>query len=484
MNRAMVNQNQRTRASMGMRGIGDNSQETNNGRASPALGHYYRETIGPNGQVYQVETIIRGTPGAASPSIGGGLTSAEVQNILRSADLAQMPSAMNHSLHRSASNTSLHNRFVNTGATVAPHMAPDSRAGSGRATPDPAARLPQGGHQDTAPGATGETPSRNGVDVYILSSPEGPRAILLNNTTSETYYSPRLRTQTSHTRLRNYASPSSPAPDFAMQPRPEENHQPQQPDQQPQAQGQNAEAVPVGEGLGHPHNPQPGLPALLVRVWPHLWLIFRLAVFVWLFTTPHASWSRWLSVVGLAVFIFILSIGVFTNAAEMAWRPFAQQLENMLPRLEPQQRHEQHGQRPEGAREQQQGGNADQRNRDPNPADMAARLVAQHRERDGWLHGQLRRLERASLLFLASLAPGVAERHIANMEAEAQAERQRLEAEAAEAARQAEASGNGDAGEGAESAAATVPEAEGHGGRQDGGQPGANPGGEQQPVPV
>jgi len=197
-----------------------------------------------------------------------------------------------------------------------------------------------------------------------------------------------------------------------------------------------------------------------------------------------------LSVIGLAVLIFVLSIGVFTNAAEMAWRPFAQQLENMLPRLEPQQqRHDQQGQGQEGAPDQQHGGNAGQRNRAPNPAEMAARLVAQRREREGWLQGQLRRVERASLLFLASLAPGVAERHIANMEAEAQAERQRVEAEAAaaaaaEAARQAEASGNGGAEDGAQSAAATLPEAEGHGGRQDGEQPGAHLGGENQPVAV
>jgi len=36
-------------------------------------------------------------------------------------------------------------------------------------------------------------------------------------------------------------------------------------------------------------------------------------------------------------------------------------------------------------------------------------------------------------LFLASIAPGVAERHIANLEAAARAERERIEAEAREA---------------------------------------------------
>jgi regulator of protease activity HflC (stomatin/prohibitin superfamily) len=64
---------------------------------------------------------------------------------------------------------------------------------------------------------------------------------------------------------------------------------------------------------------------------------------------------------------------------------------------------------------------------------MAARLVAE-RGRDS----VLRQIERASLLFLASIAPGVAEGHIANLEAEARAERQRLEAEAEAARRQQE----------------------------------------------
>jgi hypothetical protein len=64
---------------------------------------------------------------------------------------------------------------------------------------------------------------------------------------------------------------------------------------------------------------------------------------------------------------------------------------------------------------------------------MARRLVAQHQGQDNWVLSQVRRLERAGLLFLASIAPGVAERHIANLEAAARAERERREAEAREA---------------------------------------------------
>jgi hypothetical protein len=73
---------------------------------------------------------------------------------------------------------------------------------------------------------------------------------------------------------------------------------------------------------------------------------------------------------------------------------------------------------------------------------MAARLVAERQGPDGWLLTQMRRLERAGLLFLASIAPGVAERHIANLEAAARAERERREAEAREAAAAREAEHN------------------------------------------
>lgn len=466
MNRNLA-QGQRTRAGMGMRGIGDNSgQETNSGRASPAVGHYYRETIGPNGQMYQVETIIRGGPGAPSQANGGGLSPADVQSLLRSADLSQMASAMNGGVHRSASNSSLHNRFTNPGVTVPAYPTADSRVPSGRATPDPSVRSVSGGHQD----AWGQPPpGRSGVDVYILSSPEGPRALLVNNTTSETYYSPRLRTQPSHPRLRNLAnftSPTSTGTENPMQQiRPEDTHQPPQhqaPEQQPQGQALNAEPVPVGEGLGHPHNPHPGLPPLLVRAAPHIWLLIRLGIFVWLFTTPNSSWSRWLSIIGLAIFVFVVNIGVLNNAAEGAWRPLLQQLQNMLPRLENQQaQQDEHQPRHQGRAGQEQGGEPGGNGREPNPADMAERLVAR---RQGWLQAQLRRVERASLLFLASLAPGVAEEHIANLENEARAERQRREAEAAEAARQAEAEAAGNSanaeGDANATGASSGPEAE------------------------
>lgn len=161
-----------------------------------------------------------------------------------------------------------------------------------------------------------------------------------------------------------------------------------------------------------------------------MWLIFRLGLFVWFFTSPDSSWSRWLTIICMAVFAFVLSTGLLNGVAENAWRPIGRHIENILPALE----HPRGGQ---GGRRGHDG--------EPNPEQMAARLVAERQGREGWLTGQVRRLERAGLLFLASIAPGVAERHIANLEAEARAEENRQrEAEAAAAAAAAAATDNGD----------------------------------------
>lgn len=170
---------------------------------------------------------------------------------------------------------------------------------------------------------------------------------------------------------------------------------------------------------------------MLMQLWPQLWLLFRLALFVWFFTNPNASWSRWFTIICIAFFIFILSTGVLNGVPEHIWRPLGRHLENLIP-LDP---------RAAQRADQNQENGAQGENREPNPADMAARLIAENQGHDGWLMTQIRRLERAGLLFLASIAPGVAERHIANLEATARIDRERREAEAAAAQTNAENSG-------------------------------------------
>ncbi|CAF3630967.1 unnamed protein product [Fusarium graminearum] len=507
MNRA-INNSQRTRAQMGMRGVGDNVPGTvpvgdGSGRASPAPvpgQTIYREHVGPNGHTYQVETVVRtgGSGQQGSSGAAASMSPVDVHNIIRSADINQSASAVASAMQRSASSTSLHNRpLAQPGAPAPVYPHGYSIMSSRRGTPEPAsARLaPTAASRNSQP--------RQGPEVYILSSPEGPRALLFNNTSSEAYYTPRLRTQTSLQQLQQLhqvqqlqqlnqlhrqtvAGPTqevgidqmqqrhhhhhhhhhNPRPPTAAnyfnqlqaQPQPLRVNQrlqplPQQPvhqgqaQPQPQVQGQGQgqvqnqgqEAEPgafMGPLMHRGNPPMAALPPLLMQLWPQIWLLFRLALFVWFFTSPDASWYRWIAIIVIAVFIFVLSTGVFNGVPDHIWRPLGRHLENLIP-LEPRPQQgvavpEQHNQQNPQPRP------------NPDPTEMARRLVEQHQGPDNWILSQVRRLERAGLLFLASIAPGVAERHIANLEAAARAERERVEAEAREAAAAAAAAAQND----------------------------------------
>ncbi|OAA66172.1 ubiquitin carboxyl-terminal hydrolase 2 [Cordyceps fumosorosea ARSEF 2679] len=79
MSRA-VNQNQRGRAQAGMRGIADAARDPSSRRGSPAPTHtIYRETQGPNGRTYHMETVLR-TPASAG-SQAGTYSVADIQNM-------------------------------------------------------------------------------------------------------------------------------------------------------------------------------------------------------------------------------------------------------------------------------------------------------------------------------------------------------------------------------------------------------------------
>ncbi|KAK2736067.1 ubiquitin family protein [Colletotrichum kahawae] len=457
MNRAMANQqmnqqinhNQSLRASLGLHGIGDpnapvNPADPTRGRVSPANpdSHtYVREGVMPNGQPYRVtvnETLLGGTLNVHGQPGTTPLSASEVQNILRGADAGQATLAMTNAMQRSASGTSLANGSV--GVTT-PFYPPGSRASSRRATPDPTARSVSGGSGHSA-NVQRQAPS--GPEVYILNSPQGPRALLINNN-SETYYTPTARMpyqpistfhQTASALARMRGRPQHVAwPTLATPQAQQDEHQPAQPAEPVQAPPQ-PEAHPQGQPPiaavpAHPNNP--GIAPLIAQVWPHFWLIVRLGLFVWWFTSPNASWSRWFTVVFIAFSIFVLNTGLLNGFFDQAVGPVRRHMENLIPLAAPNQPNE-----PVRARDAIIG--ADGR---PDPARAAARLVDQRRHDNGnWLMDQVRRLERAGLLFLASIAPGVAERHIAHLEAEARAERQRREEAEAAAAAAAEAAAN------------------------------------------
>lgn len=153
---------------------------------------------------------------------------------------------------------------------------------------------------------------------------------------------------------------------------------------------------------------------------------------------------------GLAFVVFLINTGIFNGIAHDIWAPIRAHLEALIPlagpdaALIPAQNAApvpQVGPAPPAANEAPQGG----RRGELDPHQVAARIIEQRRQQNGWLMTHIRRVEHSLLLFLASLIPGVGERHIAAREAEAN-ERQRQIDAAAAAAEAAEAEANAETG--------------------------------------
>lgn len=467
-------------------------------------GEFYRVTmnsafIGPDGQVHAIN-LNNPAPGpAGSPGPGGSFSANDVQNVLRNADATQATSIMTNAMHRSASGTSLANLNLNNqrqpipppGVTV-PRRPGSTVPLSRTATPDPSStRTPSHGSISAPPNQTQRAPNHGQPEVYILNSPTGPRALLINNQ-SDMYYTPapRLAAPPAVTfpQFPRWWQPPivgpalgqpQPQPQPAATSAPAQQQAPQQgnirvnqyqgagvQEQAPQVQ---IRVQPVDPGVAqlHPANPEGGLAgALLAALWPHVWLLIRLGIFVWWFTSSDTSWTRWLTIMFVATAVFVINTGILNRAANDMLHPLRQHLEGLMP-LAGLDANRDRGRNADNAAANgqpgQEGNNNDaagqarQQQGEPDPAQVAARLVAQRRNNNAnWLLDQVRRIERAGLLFLASIAPGVAERHIAHLEAGARAERERREAaeraererleEQERAARETDSQAAGDAG--------------------------------------
>ncbi|KAI1266702.1 hypothetical protein F5Y18DRAFT_363967 [Xylariaceae sp. FL1019] len=431
------------------------------------------EGLGSNGQRWRVavnepvatnqahRTDSPVNPGPTGPSAsaprpqsvpnGGSapLPNSEVQNMMRAADAGYATRIMTDAMRRIASSSSVANLDLANHAAQQP-IRPGVTTSFAPFHATGASAQPEGAASQTA-----MTP-----EVYILSSPNGPRGLLMNGA-SGIYYTPPARAVPQPTGLptppRSTATTSGSSvearyglpPTIFQRPLAHGNHthplQPTRPQPGDQAQAHPQQRVdvpvPVQPHARRANNPQVRA-VQIAQVWPHVWMIIRLALFIWWFTSPTSSWSRWLTVVSVAAVLFILNTGLLNPLAEQVWVPLRRHLENLIPLAA-----EHRGARRAiaGRDGQRAGGNdADHPEaREPNPADTAARLVQQRRrDNTNWLASMARRLERAGILFIASLAPGLAERHIAQIEAEARAERQRHEAAEAAAAAAREASQN------------------------------------------
>lgn len=489
--RAIVSSNQRSRAEAGLTGLG----QTNQRDSATATGCEPANRAPSSGATQpsnQQATAGKNTPNvtaseAPTPQTGDAVPTFRERDVYRvipglerALDRGRDRGADSRtggatSMQRSVSGASLGGRsFTQPGVTV-PVLggAGLSRPASGRATPV----------------LSNPVPSQN-TELFIVSSPEGPQYLLLNPAAHDTYYphnGQQTLPNTSVYRLDpSWRTPGGvdgytpnrdeilsrmdlydPAEVFRYRPdlqarsdrqiraaleaqrrfREYRQMQEAQAANQPQPQPQPAAPAQPAPNVLHPNNRVgAGIPALFVQFWPHIWSLFRIGIFVWFFTNPNSSWSQWIMVLSLAIAMFIFSGGWLNGVVHRVWQPFARHLDDLFPAID-----RRHGVQRPGANGNQAGANneaATTPQQGPNPTDMAARLVAERRDQHTWLGGQLRRLERAGLLFLASIAPGVAERHIANLEAEAQAaETRRREAEEAAAAAAAESEASTTTGE-------------------------------------
>jgi len=284
----------------------------------------------------------------------------------------------------------------------------------------------------TSPTQTMPLHSNATSSVYILSSPNGPQALLVSpsGTFSTTWHmQPRgnlgfpliTHHHNNHSPLAHPTGNNTNNGVRAPQPRivPVDGAPAQQ---QPQAQAQ-AQA-----------NEARDLLRLLLPLGGHIWLLIRLFGFVYFFTAGGSSRRAFL-LGGIAFLVFIAQTGIFRPFVRAVWDPLRRHIEGLVAGNDPNI-----AQRPThppnalgaGANDTQH------RNGEPTPQEVAARLLQERARRNfGTLREQFRSVERAVALFVGSLVPGFGERHIAARDA-AEAVRQAEAREREEAARSEE----------------------------------------------
>lgn len=289
------------------------------------------------------------------------------------------------------------------------------------------------------PGPTSNNTISNAV--YLLSSPSGPQALLVSpsglytapwnvpsfanvssdrdafqaadqppdmtNVSPETRSPPRDNVQPPQARFNpNGRTPQSSQPPSQLQPQMEQQQQQQQaqPEQQEQA------------------NQLRDLARALVPMGGHIWLLVRLFGFVYFFTGGGGH-IRTIFLGLCALIVFVAQSGIFRPFLQSIWEPLRQHMENLLP-LAANDRIGQGANAGNNAN-RTQNRNASGAEVGPTPHQAAERLLREQELRDGSIIRQnLRRLERALALFVASLVPGVGERHIAARDAAEAARRE------------------------------------------------------------
>ena len=260
--------------------------------------------------------------------------------------------------------------------------------------------------------------------VYVLSSPSGPHALLVSPSGMYTtpWHFPSLGAITPY----SITHPTAIAPvqtQAANNNIPTNGQQPHIDEVQVAQAPQPAEAAQVAQIQQQQQvNQARDLARILLPLGGHLWLLIRLFGFVYFFTAG-AGWRRTLLLGLIAGLVFIAQTGIFRPVIQWIWDPIRRHAEGLVPLAA--------DDRPRGgvggAGNDGEGTRARLANQGPTPQEAAERLLQERERQDvSFVRQSFRRVERAVALFVASLVPGVGERHIAAREA-------------AEAARQAEA---------------------------------------------
>ncbi|KAF1942955.1 hypothetical protein EJ02DRAFT_155368 [Clathrospora elynae] len=271
-------------------------------------------------------------------------------------------------------------------------------------------------------------PAEAPTELFLLSSPQGPVGILFDHQGTYTT-APMVPTlpfqiftnQFAQNRQlvaglgQHIAQGSNQLNNQLANIQPTPTQQPNQPHDQAHNQNQNPPANANGNANPPAENDR------IVNIGGHIWLILKLACFVYFFAGGGGLY-RPIMLGIIAGVVYLAQIGIFEDQFNLVRRHF----EALLPIGALAERAAQPNNQAQG---QQRGGGGNL-----TPEEAARRLLQRRREdRFGWVRESTRTVERAFALFVASLFPGVGERMV-----HAQEERERLARVAAAEAAEAE----------------------------------------------
>lgn len=286
----------------------------------------------------------------------------------------------------------------------------------------------------TAPMAT-----QNNVTVYLLSSPTGPQALLFHpqhgNYTAAApnpaqpvpsvgdYYRtgvfPAANAQAqAHAQAQaQAAAPPAGTPSAAPAPTPTVP---------PPAQPAGADVAVNNQQLAlraaqpvQPAQPNQAAGDPLAPIQPvlnNLWMLLRLIIFAYFILGSGLGWRRPAILAAVGLLFWLARHGPGEGRVQLAVRQWWEGIVGIPGQAQGQgqgqgqgQAPAQNGNQPEQRQQQQQA-----QNRLPTPEELAQRLIAQREQQGpaGWLREQIRPVERAAALFVASLWPGIGEAHV------------------------------------------------------------------------